>query len=801
MKRLRILMVSNKCPPDFDGGYELRAFQIAQALRARGHALDFVTSRYRPTYLGVRQDPEWVHRIFRYSGPSKVSGLARKIDRITQFIKGTTVAAENAPALDAFLDGREYDIAYCFGLVRIGFATTAPLTRRGIPILWHAGDAHLVDRFVDWPKKIPGYDLALRLFAGAWWAREKAVDFANIAVVSEFLRRRFEGCGLPIRRLRVISRGIDFPLADGPGRERDTPPTFLMASRLDPQKGIHHAIAALGQLRQRRPELEWRLVIAGQPMTPGYLAELRQQAAQAGIGERIEFPGRLPHAEVLARMRRATAFLFCSTYGEPFSSTIIESLACGTPLVGSDDGSILEVIEPEKSGLVYEKEKPAQLSAHLERLLDDPALRERLALAGLHTIATRYTIDRILELTESVFGEVIASNPRQPAVPDRMSVLIVSEPGVDGVLTNVANLVRFLLRQGHAVHLAYSDQRGSPALTTLVEEVRRAGGQTLNLRVGNGPHPRDLPAFFRLARLASKVRPTVIHSHSSKAGILARALRLTGVPARQFYSPHAYYGLARPDSAKVRFFNTIERLFGRIGTTINVSTDESAFAQRRLRVPDGRRQVISNATDLESFQPATAAIREAARRKLGLPMDAVILGTMGRLSFQKDPQTLYRAAAPLLRAHPGLLLLHVGSGELDDECRMLAAQLGLEHRIHRIEYLTPPHTFYQAVDAVILTSRYEGLPIVAQEALACACPLILTEAPGMADLVSLPLSHRWTGRAEDVESITAAIAAWLEDRAAGRPCNHRAVAEQNYRPERCLGAVLAAYRATSAPTP
>ena len=74
MTRLRILMVSNKCPPDFDGGYELRAFQIAQALRARGHELDLVTSRYRPTYQGERQDPPWVHRIFRYAGPSRRRG-------------------------------------------------------------------------------------------------------------------------------------------------------------------------------------------------------------------------------------------------------------------------------------------------------------------------------------------------------------------------------------------------------------------------------------------------------------------------------------------------------------------------------------------------------------------------------------------------------------------------------------------------------------------------------------------------------------------------------------------------------
>ncbi len=380
-----------------------------------------------------------------------------------------------------------------------------------------------------------------------------------------------------------------------------------------------------------------------------------------------------------------------------------------------------------------------------------------------------------------------------------MRILIISEPCVDGVFTIVANLVRFLIQDGHSVHLAYSDRRSGPGLTALVDEVRAAGGEALNLRVGNGPHPRDVPAFFRLACLAWKVRPEAIHSHSSKAGILGRALRLLGVPAGQFYSPHAYYGMARADSPKVRFFNTIERLFGKIGRTINVSTDEAAFAERTLHVPPEQRQITPNAIDLKSFQSTTAAARAAAREQLGLPADAEILGTMGRLSFQKDPQTLYRAVAPLLRAHPELLLLHVGSGELEDECRDLAQSLGITDRITRIKYLTPPRAFYEAVDALILTSRYEGLPVVAQEALASNCPLILTEAPGMADLLSLPLSHRWTGRAEDVPSLTAAILAWLEDRKTPRPCNHRAVAEQTYSTDHCYGAVLAAYRSALEP--
>lgn len=415
MSKLRILLVSNKCPPDFDGGYELRAFQLAQALRARGHHVDFVTSGYRASYRGEKKDPEWVHRIFRYSLPSDKSGLARQIDRLSMYFRAIRVASENAPALDHFLESRTYDVAYVFGLVRIGFATVQPLTQRGIPILWHAGDAHAVDRFSIWPKKFPGYDFLLSRTGGKWWAEEKTLNWDNVAVVSDFLRERFAASTLPIKRLIVISRGIDFPLATS--FERTAPvPILFMAARLHPDKGMHHAITALGLVRRKRPELAWKLNIAGQSVTPGYREQLIAQAEREGIADRVAFLDRLPHHEVLSRMREATAFLFCSVWGEPFSSTIIESLACGTPLIGSDDGSILEVVEPNVSGLIYPKNDPTALAAHIEQVLDDPALRLRLAQGGIQVIESRYTMDRILDLTEKTLAEVAQTRPTpQPA--------------------------------------------------------------------------------------------------------------------------------------------------------------------------------------------------------------------------------------------------------------------------------------------------------------------------------------------------------------------------------------------------
>lgn len=404
---LKILLVTNKCPPDYDGGYELRAFQIAQALRARGHDLEVVTSHLREGFQLTEPEPDWVHRIFRYVPISSKSGLARKADAAWRRVICTTVAEDNVPAMREFLKGREFDLAYCFGLHRISLATAFPLTERRIPILWHAGGTYIVDQLHRWPKEMPGFRALMGTVAKKWYAMEQAVDYSNIAFVSEFLREYFVQNGMSVAHPYVISRGADFPLQRDVDRRRANPPLFFMASRLDQEKGIHTAIEAASLLFRRRPDLDWRLRIAGNPGNPQYRAQLDAAVKEGGIEERVSFSGKMPRDEVLRDMREATAFVSCSRYGEPFAGTIIETLASGTPLIGSIDGSIREVVQHDESALLFERDDAETLSRHLERILTDPECASRLAQNGLKVIEERYTLDKILDQTEATFEEVV----------------------------------------------------------------------------------------------------------------------------------------------------------------------------------------------------------------------------------------------------------------------------------------------------------------------------------------------------------------------------------------------------------
>jgi len=376
---------------------------------------------------------------------------------------------------------------------------------------------------------------------------------------------------------------------------------------------------------------------------------------------------------------------------------------------------------------------------------------------------------------------------------EALRVLQVVEPGCDGVFRHVEGLVHYLLSAGVEVDFAYSDVRGSDRLHRLVGAVRDKGGLTTNLRTSNSPQPADLPAFVKLLKLAASHPCAVIHSHSSKAGILGRAVAML-LRKPSFYTPNAYFGMGNPLGLKTSVFNLLEQIFSPFATTINVSPDEATFGRETLRVAQSKQIVIPNAVDTSHFTAGDPDEKRKWRSEHGLQGAAVVIGTLGRLSYQKDPLTLYRAFHACAADFPEVFLAHVGSGELSADCTAYADQHGLSNRILRINYLSDTAGFYQGIDAFALSSRYEGLSFAILEALSAGLPLILTNAPGNGTFSQLGLSHLWTAPVEDPTSFADSIRRFLIDRKPGRVCNHRSVAETNFGFEACYGRILHLYR-------
>jgi glycosyltransferase involved in cell wall biosynthesis len=376
--------------------------------------------------------------------------------------------------------------------------------------------------------------------------------------------------------------------------------------------------------------------------------------------------------------------------------------------------------------------------------------------------------------------------------------LVVCEPGLDGVFRHAEGLVRFLVQKGMRVDFAYSSVRGSDRLKDLVKSIGEAGGHVLDLRVGNAPQVGDVPALRRLMSLVRHSGPRVIHCHSSKAGILGRAAgAVAGVPS--VYTPNAYYGMGKSRGARTALFNGLERCFASCGHTINVSEDEAAFAREQLGVRRSQQTVIPNAVDTGVFKPATTEEKRQWQHAKGLPANAIVLGSLGRLSYQKDPLTLYRSFEIVARKHSNAYLAHLGTGALEKECEEWIQRSGLGDRIVRMDYSPEPSDFYRGLDGFVLSSRYEGLSFAVLEALATDLPLVLTDVPGNRDFLRLGLSHVWSAPAEAPAALATAMEACLLDLGLRRPSNHRVVALERFSEEVCFGKTLDLYQQIANP--
>lgn len=171
--------------------------------------------------------------------------------------------------------------------------------------------------------------------------------------------------------------------------------------------------------------------------------------------------------------------------------------------------------------------------------------------------------------------------------------------------------------------------------------------------------------------------------------------------------------------------------------------------------------VIPNCVDIERFQPS-ADVGFTTRRRYGVPVDALLMGAVGRLSDQKRPAALIDLLAGLRAEFPRLYLLLAGTGPLEASLRARTAALGLAQYVIFTGFLADVEQIFPALDLHLLLSRNEGFGIATIEAMACGVPAVATDVPGSADVlrgsaggVLVPL--------DDEAAVAATVAVLLRD--------------------------------------
>lgn len=410
--RLKILLVSWEYPPVVVGGLGRHVHHLATELAAIGHEV-VVLSR-RPTGTDASTHPT-----------------------ITHISEGVLVVAvaEDAPHFEFGTDMLAWTLAMGHAMVRAGVG----LSRGGIGDGWQPDVVHAHDWLVAHPAIALAeyFDVPLvstlhateagrhsgwlsgrinrQVHSVEWWLANESD--ALITCSASMRDEVTELYGPRLSTISVIRNGIDITTWSYRERQpRAVPAQLLYVGRLEYEKGVQDAIAALPKIRRSHPGTT--LVVAGEGTQFEWL---REQARLHRVSRSVTFVGNLDHTELLGWLHGADAIVLPSRY-EPFGIIALEAAAAGIPLVTSTAGGLGEAVVDGATGLSFQPGDIAGLVSAVRETLDDPAAAQERARAARERLTDDFDWGVVAEETVQVYAAAkrrVRHPMARPTIPQR----------------------------------------------------------------------------------------------------------------------------------------------------------------------------------------------------------------------------------------------------------------------------------------------------------------------------------------------------------------------------------------------
>lgn len=314
-------------------------------------------------------------------------------------------------------------------------------------------------------------------------------------------------------------------------------------------------------------------------------------------------------------------------------------------------------------------------------------------------------------------------------------VLIITRLDRGGSAEAVLQLAGGLAERGHGVTLV-------TGRTVAPEADLNQFEKTAGVRVVLLPSLRrevrpilDVVSLVALRRLIAREAPDLVHTHTSKAGILGRSAASLAGCKTIVHSPHGHVFYGYFGALQTGVYVLLERMAARVTDGILTLTNvEGADHISRKIMPRGRYFTVPSGIDLGRFR-RRPEMRSEVRASLGIPDCAMVVGWVGRFAPVKMPDVFVEAFASLCRVMPGLAALMVGEGELHQESKALARRLGIGENVVYTGFRRDVHELLCAMDVLVLTSSNEGFGRVIIEAMAAGVPVAATRVGGIPEIV------------------------------------------------------------------
>lgn len=411
---MRILFISNLYPPHDLGGMEQLCQETVERLQERGHVCHVLTSRYglengQPTEKGVTR-ALYLEADIHYYRPQDF------------FLRRPLQERANRRALRRTLDNFKPDVVFIWGMwnlsprvacwaeqwvpgrVAYNIGSYWPLDLDPHRAYWRNPGKRFLTRLLLWPfAKIALGVLRLENYP-------PRPQFQYVSCCSQYVVDVLTDAGVISEGAVAILNGIDpapFLAQQHRKREPNTPLRLLYFGGLMEHKGVHTAIEALGLLKQRGQIDKMQLTIVGGGQSE-YERHLHALIEVLGLGQKVQFIGRVPRSEIPKILSEHDIFLFTSLWAEPFGRTIIEAMAAGLAVIGSDVGGSREIFKFYPEDMLFEVGNVAMLADHIQRFIIDPDLATQLGQLGQQIVLEHFTLERMANEMEAWLKEIIA---------------------------------------------------------------------------------------------------------------------------------------------------------------------------------------------------------------------------------------------------------------------------------------------------------------------------------------------------------------------------------------------------------
>lgn len=344
------------------------------------------------------------------------------------------------------------------------------------------------------------------------------------------------------------------------------------------------------------------------------------------------------------------------------------------------------------------------------------------------------------------------------AVAPRRILYIVNRMDVGGSQTHLVQVLRLLDRERFEPFLCCLTGQGA-----LLDAARETGTTVISGGLGALKSPRALGALRRLRAFMRAERIDVVHNYLLRANVIgtvaARGARVPVVLAskRGCHERHGWEMLGA-------------RLSNRLADCVTANSNAvRAFVHGHEGCPLAKMVVIPSGIDTDRFAPLPPADFKA---RLGLPADAVVVGSLTRMRVRKGVEEFLRAMGEICRARPAVHVVIAGDVEMDDEVRALVAAAGLGDRLHLLGRRSDVPEVLSAFDLFVLSSHGEGMSNAILEAMAMEKPVVATGVGGTVEVVAEGVTGHLVP-ARDAGALAAGIMRVLDDPHRGRAMGAR----------------------------